>query len=66
MTNGVVTMTAPFAATTADTKVSATGLIVRAGIGVTDSDTLVAAIEPGFHETPLVSVFDEDAWKLEA
>ena len=66
VTNGVVTMTTPFASGDASPKVSPTGLITRAGVGSVASDTPPAGGEAGFQPTPLVSVFDEEAWKKEA
>jgi len=66
VTNGVVTMTAPYVSTNEIRRVSPTGLIIRAGLGVVDSDVPANDVEPGFYPTPIISVFDDDAWKLHA
>jgi hypothetical protein len=66
VTNGVVTMTVPFASLQDAENISPTGLIIRAGVGTFDAGATTAGLSPGFVATPVVSVFDEEAWKVEA
>lgn len=90
VTNGIVTMTAPAPySTMVNGRISPTGLIIRAGIGLRDSAKLPSSattesgpatqpsgpttagpnsqvLGPGFYPAPDISVFDENAWIIEA